>query len=165
MKVKPLGRKTYASGFGDHRENNSFVFGSSRGNTRPGLGDYYDEDGNLITTDEDTIPGTVQPGPTLEDLQWGKALNNIAPNITQTMKQTAQPGEDWLATLTRVLQTVTMTEQQRSLFNAQIARAQQGLPPLNIGSNGQIITQGSVNPNTLLMMGALLVGAVVLSKK
>lgn len=136
-----------------------------------GLGDYYDADGNLVEDGSsytpapgETNPGGGDVGPTLEELQWGKALNNISPNITKTMQQVAQPGDDWLTTLQRVLTTVTMSEQQRQLFNAQIQRAQMGLPPLNIGANGQVISS-SINTNTMLMMGALLVGAVVLSKK
>lgn len=136
-----------------------------------GLGDYYDNDGNLVEDGSgytpapgETIPGGAQPGPTLAEQQWGKTINTIAPGTTAIMAQVAQPGDDWLTTLQRVLQTVTLTEQQRSLFNAQIARAQQGLPPLAIGANGQLISS-PLNPNTVLMLGALLAGAIVLSKR
>ena len=106
--------------------------------------------------------------PTL-DPQWGRALETVAPTVTEKIETQARPGESWADTLQRMLPMLAMTIQQREILQIQMERARQGLPPLPNSEFGAQVNVGidSQTRKALLIGGVALAGvlAFVLLKR
>ena len=75
---------------------------------------------------------------------------------------------DLVNALTSAAPTVISTIDQQKIFNTQLSRAQQGLPPLNTTSYGLPSMQGAFATLTtpvMLMVGAGIVGLMVLRRR
>lgn len=93
-------------------------------------------------------------------LAYENALQAQDPEVAQAVQSQKFPGEDFLTAAARVLQTYTMADSQRRLLQAQMQRAQQGLPPLNASQYGLGMTFG-LSPDTMKLVG-LGIGALAL---
>lgn len=83
------------------------------------------------------------------------ALAAQDPALNQTIVGARVPGEDYIATALRVAQSYILADSQRRLLNAQLTRAQQGLPPLDSSQYGLGVSLGlSADTQKWLMYGA-----------
>lgn len=91
--------------------------------------------------------------------QYQNTLDWIAPQTTSMIQQTAVPGESWYDTLSRLMQSMVLTYQQKQMMDVQISRARAGLPPLTTTP-----TSGQIDQKTLLIIGAIVIAAMMLRK-
>ena len=90
--------------------------------------------------------------------------NQIAaadPTLAQTIESARSFDEDWTSAALRVLNTYTLADSQRRLLNAQMDRANRGLPPLNSSQYGLGVNVG-LSPETMRLVGFGLAGVALL---
>jgi len=95
------------------------------------------------------------------------ALAAQDPALNQAIVAARVPGEDYIAAALRVAQSYIMADSQRRLLNAQLTRAQQGLPPLDSSQYGLGVSLGlSAETQKWIMYGAggLLVAYLIFRK-
>jgi len=90
-------------------------------------------------------------------LAYENAIAAGDPALAQTISQTQIPGESYINAALRVAQSVVLADSQRRLLNAQLSRAQQGLPPLDASQYGLGVNLG-LSPDTLKLVGFGLLG-------
>lgn len=88
------------------------------------------------------------------------ALDEVAPGISGIVAQQTQGDETWYEALTRSMPNIVTTIQQREILRAQIDRARQGLPPLDVAQYGVGVAPGAANP--LIVYGLLGAGLLFL---
>lgn len=95
------------------------------------------------------------------------ALAAQDPVLNSTIVKARVPGEDYIDTALRVAQSYILADSQRKLLNVQLARAEQGLPPLDSSQYGLGVSLGlSADTQKWIMYGAgaLLIGFLVLRR-
>jgi hypothetical protein len=95
---------------------------------------------------------------------YAGALDAAAPGLSTVVAQEQGFGESWLSALERLLPTLVLADSQRRLLNVQMERAASGLPPLSTSQYGLGVNVG-LSPQTLMIGGAVLLGAVLLLRK
>jgi hypothetical protein len=132
---------------------------------------YVDSAGNTFTYDQNGMLVAVAAGTSADPFNinvggYATTLEQIAPGITAKMTATAQPGESWLTTLTKLIPAVTMTAQQYQLMQINIDRASKGLPAIDVASYSGAGVNVGLAPDTqkLLMYGGLAILAAYLLK-
>lgn len=89
---------------------------------------------------------------TVDQSGYGTSLENTAPNVTSLIESVRVNGETWFAALKRSLPFMNATHQQTSDLQSIIARAESGLPPINIPTP----TESIKNLVMYLSLGAVL---------
>lgn len=110
----------------------------------------------------------AETSPSGFDLQYAQTADSIAPGILDYANTIKAVGESWIDAIARARMTVAMTDAQRQLLDIQIDRARQGLPPLNTQpytSGGVNIGGAQLSGQTLLILAALVVVAIMVSRK
>ena len=94
---------------------------------------------------------------------YAAVLEEIAPGINTKINQTQTTGESWIDTLTKLVPALTLTVQQIQLMQLNIARAEKGLPPIDIASYSGIGVNVGLSPATrnLLIYGGIALVAVL----
>ncbi len=97
---------------------------------------------------------TTDLGPIVSDIP---TINVTTPSLTDQI----------VGAITSLAPTVLATVDQQKIFNAQLNRAQNGLPPLNTSSYGLPSMQGAVNTlmTPILIIGGLGLGFLLLRKR
>jgi hypothetical protein len=101
----------------------------------------------------------------------GAYQNAIAaqdPILNQTIVGARVPGEDYINAGLRVAQSYILADSQRRLLNAQLTRAQSGLPPLDSSQYGMGVSLGLSGDTQKWIMygaGALLIAFLVLRRR
>ena len=90
-------------------------------------------------------------------LNYGASFDDIAPGVNTRVNEAAVAGESYLDTLTRIMQSLTMTYQQQQLMQLNIARARAGQPPVDIAAYSGIGVNVGLSQGTqqLVMYGGL----------
>ena len=93
---------------------------------------------------------------------YAAVLEEIAPGINTKINQTQTTGESWIDTLTKLVPALTLTVQQIQLMQLNIARAEKGLPPIDIASYSGIGVNVGLSASTrnLLIYGGIALVAV-----
>lgn len=92
------------------------------------------------------IPSSPPPA------EYGATIEAIAPGISSVVAQQQTPGESWTDTLLKVLPGIAATYQQRQILAAQVERARQGLPPLDMSQYGLQVSVG-MSSDTKMLIG------------
>lgn len=133
------------------------------------LGDYtYDEFGGLIInsyqSSDPTLPDYLPPD------AGAVSYGGAAPAGTPATVTVAQPAgvaaTDWVALLTQAIPAVAAGLNTYQLSQVNLARAQAGLPALNLASYGpQVGMQFSPQTTSLLTYGLIGIAVVMMLKK
>ncbi len=100
------------------------------------------------------------------DPDWAAAISQTLPGVTPIIQSSAAPGEDWVATLSRIGSALVMTQQQRDLMALQLARARAGLPPIDMSAYtglGVNVGLSDSAKQTLLILGAVAGGVFLVT--
>lgn len=97
---------------------------------------------------------------TAPSLEWSRALESVAPGMTNLLQSQSTAGETWEQTWQRVMPAIAATVQQREILKIQLERARQGLPPLDNSQFGAQVSVGldTQTRNILIAGGAALIG-------
>lgn len=92
--------------------------------------------------------------------EWSRALESVAPGMTNLLQSQSAIGETWEQTWQRVMPAIAATVQQREILKIQLERARQGLPPLDNSQFGAQVSVGldTQTRNILIVGGAALIG-------
>lgn len=102
------------------------------------------------------LPGyTTVPSP-----EWTRALESVAPGVTNLLQSQSTYGETWEQTLQRIAPALAATWQQREILKIQLKRAEKGLDPLDASQFGAQVNVGldTQTRNILIVGGAALIG-------
>ncbi|MHB8414595.1 MAG: hypothetical protein ACYDDA_03820 [Acidiferrobacteraceae bacterium] len=116
----------------------------------------------------------LDPAPILEGLGQSTDLTPIdvtattLPTLSDTTSSSSGGwASDLVNALTSAAPTVIATVDQQKIFNTQLSRAQQGLPPLNTSSYGLPSMTGAISALTtpVIVIGALGLGFLILRRR
>jgi hypothetical protein len=96
-------------------------------------------------------------------------VDSAVPGTSQVVAENQQPGESWIDTLSRVLQTVVMADSQKKYLETNLELAKQGKPPISASAYGLGVSVG-IDDNTKKMLmlfggGALAIAALAIYSK
>lgn len=97
--------------------------------------------------------------------EWAAILDTTAPGIVEQTNRVAVPGEDWISSIGRALQTVAMADYQRQLLQVQLERARRGQAPLNPTDYGLGVNLGISSNVMLLGLAAIAVLYLVMRRR
>jgi hypothetical protein len=92
------------------------------------------------------------------------SINQTAPGLLDQADKISVPGEDWISSVSRALQTVAMADYQRRIVNVQLERAKQGLPPLDSSNFGLGVSVG-ISPQIMLLGVGAIVALFMLARR
>ena len=128
---------------------------------RDDLGNAYEygPGGNLraVETTNASDPYNIKVG------SFDAVFEQIAPGINQKISQTQTSGESWIETVVKLMPALTLTVQQIQLMQLNIARAEKGLPPIDITQYSGIGVNVGLSASTrnLLIYGGIALVAVL----
>jgi hypothetical protein len=93
---------------------------------------------------------------------YDATIEAVAPGISSLVANQQTAGESWTDTLLKVLPGLAATYQQRQILAAQVERAKQGLPPLDMSQYGLQVSVGMSQDTKILIGAGVAVLAVVL---
>lgn len=83
---------------------------------------------------------------------YDATMEAVAPGLSSLVLNQQTPGESWTDTLLKVLPGLAATYQQRQILAAQVERAKQGLPPLDMSQYGLQVSVG-MSQDTKMLIG------------
>lgn len=130
---------------------------------------YTFQDGRVLSWDENTGEYTSDPymQAVIDEFAQVTSPTVARQAATQATANATATGTTWIDAFSKIVPTLLQTNAQRQLINTNLARAQRGLPPISLQSVTPGLNFGlsSSTQNTVLLLGALVVGAMVLSKR